>query len=102
RGCSRSQREEGQGGRKRRDPVVNDVAFSPDGRLLGAAGSDGTARLWVVQTGALACQVGGHAGQVRSIAFSPNGRLFATAGSDVARLWDVATGELLRAVQPGH
>ncbi len=39
----------------------------------------------------------GHTARVRKAAFSPNGRQLATASDDrTARLWDVATGELLR------
>ena len=44
----------------------------------------------------------GHQGAVRHAAFSPDGKLVVTASDDkTARLWEVATGQMLRAL-PGH
>jgi WD40 repeat protein len=70
---------------------IDEVAFSPDGRLLATMGNQ--VRLWNVQSGA---QVAG----VLSLppgdaqgggAFSPDGRLLVTAGDAGVRLWNVAT-----------
>ncbi len=88
--------------RKRRDPGINGVALSTDGRLLATAGADGMVRLWDLIAGTQAMCLARHAGPVRSVAFSPDGRLLATAGgTDAARLWDVTSGDLVRIVTPG-
>ena len=44
----------------------------------------------------------GHTDRVRGVAYSPNGKTLASAGGDkTVKLWDVATGKLLRTLQ-GH
>ena len=81
---------------------VDGVAFSPDGRLLATASTDGTARLWDPATGEHRRTLTGHTSYVSGVAFSPDGRLLATASSDgTARLWDPATGEHRRTLT-GH
>lgn len=68
-------------------------AFSPDGRWLGTASEDGTARLRSLPDCALT-QVLGHQHQIMGLAFSPDSLLVATGSRDLtARVWDASTGE---------
>ena len=73
------------------------IAFSPDGtRLAAAGGSEPTVRIWDAETGMLIRSLEGHSGRVTGVMFSPDGRLIASSGTDqTARLWDAATGEEL-------
>src|SRR5262249_42779358 len=48
--------------------VGGNVAFSPDGSYVLAGGSDGTARMWNVQTGAPVRSFVGHTGDLSSVA----------------------------------
>jgi WD40 repeat protein len=94
------------------------LAFSPDGRILAAAGNgtgpvaDGPVaiQLWDVATGKERATLEGHTGNVRSLAFSPDGKTLASGGGYQGlapkehgdlKLWEVATGKE-RASLTGH
>jgi WD40 repeat protein len=77
-----------------------DLAFSPDGSLIAAAGLDTTVKIWNPRTGDLRHTLSGHGGPVRQVVFSPDGALLATASNDLAvRLWEPDSGELLRVLK---
>ncbi|MDB5314023.1 MAG: hypothetical protein JWO38_8225 [Gemmataceae bacterium] len=68
------------------------VAFSPDGRLVGAGGEDYSVRVWEVAGGGLRARLRGHDGPATALAFTPDGRCLLSGSSDTSVLvWDVAT-----------
>jgi len=70
------------------------LAFHPDGRRVGVAGSGGVARI-VPLDGGPVIELVGHAGNadVNTLRFSPDGKLAITASDDgTVRTWDVDTG----------
>ena len=65
------------------DSDFSDIAFSPNGRYLAAASTNGNLNLWNVATGKLLDRHPGTSGQnLIGVTFSPNGDLVAT--SDIA------------------
>ena len=78
------------------------VAFSADGRMLGAASLDDTVRLWDIATGEelLVLEGHGHSYAEMEIAIGPNGDTVATGSRGGAiRLWDTATGRVLHVLE---
>jgi WD40 repeat protein len=75
---------------------VNNVVFSPDGRLLASASSDCTVRLWDVverQPASPTHVLEGHTNTVWSVSFSPDGRQLASSSLDrTVRLWSMPEG----------
>lgn len=71
-----------------------DIAFSPDGKVVAAAGGEGMVRVWNVVDGKELCPVrAGHEAGVAAVAVSADGKLIASAAEDgTVRLWDAATG----------
>jgi WD domain, G-beta repeat len=70
---------------------VTALAFSPDGRMVVAAGSGGDLQLNDLIAGREYTIAQGHGDGIWSAAFSPDGQSLATGGNDhCIRLWDVA------------
>jgi WD40 repeat protein len=69
---------------------VPSVAYSPDGKVLVAAGSDGSLRFCELAAGGRTATIRSVKGSVRSATFSRDGRTLAFGGNDhCVRLWDV-------------
>lgn len=81
--------------------AVQIVDFSPDARKIASASYDGSAKIWLTESGRLVQDLP-HPTLVTALAFSPDGHSLATGALDGAvRLWSVSTGDLLE-TRPGH
>jgi WD40 repeat protein len=70
---------------------IRSIAYSPDSKLLAAAGNDGVVTLLDGLTGEPRAGLNGHKGPVRSVVWSRKGDVLVSAGDDqTIRVWDVA------------
>ncbi|WP_435972846.1 protein kinase domain-containing protein [Streptomyces sp. Qhu_M48] len=85
------------------DRHLNSVDVSEDGRIAVTAGSDRTARLWDLESGACVRVLDGHSHHnVQSVRLSADGRYVLSGCQDgTVRLWRADDGECLR-VMDGH
>ncbi|MCA9074412.1 MAG: caspase family protein [Planctomycetaceae bacterium] len=82
--------------------AVQDLAFSSDGSRLASGSSDGTVRIWNLESGESEHTFEGHKKDVYGVVFSPDGELLATGSYDgTGAVWSVRTGER-QAVLSGH
>jgi WD40 repeat protein len=74
------------------------AAFSANGRRVVTTSTDGTARVWDVETGKMVGTPLQHQKTVRSAKFNADSRRIVTASFDgTARVWDVETGRAVSA-----
>lgn len=80
---------------------IESVIFSPDGKTLASGDMGGTIKLRDAKTG-VPFWTGQHNGRVYALAFSPDGKFLVSGVVDRGhadnplKLWDAATGKLLR------
>src|SRR5471030_627071 len=87
--------------RANHDHLINQCAFSADGRWLVSASSDHTARLWEVPALRLHAVLAGHEDDVDMAVFAPDDSLIATCALDrCVRIFD-RTGRCLQTMR-GH
>lgn len=81
---------------------IQALVFSPDGKWLATAGSNGLLKLWDGRTGQLKARLAGHYGSIFGLDFAADSQHFVSAGTDrTVRLWNVGV-ERAVAVLYGH
>lgn len=70
--------------------AVTQLAFSPDGKMLAAAGEETKVRIFDLAAGAQLAELKDHSASISSLSWSTHNRHLATACSDgTLRLWDI-------------
>ncbi|MDJ0774258.1 MAG: caspase family protein [Mastigocoleus sp. MO_167.B18] len=81
--------------------AVNTVSFSPNGKILASASSEGKIKLWNLRKGTLLETLKGHDKSIWTINFSPDGQIIASASEDrTVKLWNI-NGRELKTIE-GH
>jgi WD40 repeat protein len=80
--------------------AVNQLEITGDGKFIVSASEDKTIKIWDLPTGQLRQTLEGHTSGVKVVSVSPNNRILASGGNDQIIVWNVATGQRVRAL-PG-
>lgn len=70
--------------------AVHGIAFSPDGKQLASASSDGTIRLWNLKSSETSLVLSGHDAVTEIPIFSMNGKFLVSVGWEDIKVWDFA------------
>lgn len=82
--------------------TVNEVQYSPDGRIIATGSDDQDIRLWDAISGKLQRILTGHTSRITRLAFSGDGKLLISGADDnTIRVWNVAEGSLKETRQLG-
>ena len=81
--------------------AITTVGFSSDGKRLVTTSADKTARVWDLENAGAAIRPLEKSGFSQVARFSPDGQLIAAAAGNSVRLWDAATGQLVRELPAG-
>lgn len=84
--------------------VIHSLEFSPDQKLLAAAGGppaqQGEIKIWEVATGNLVRTITGHNDYIYSISWSPDGKNIASASYDkLVKIWDTSNGSEVKTLK---
>jgi WD domain, G-beta repeat len=84
------------------DCQIHRIVFSPDGRYLWGASFDFDVYCWDLQTDEIVHVLVGHRSRPYNIAFTPDGQRVVTTSLDSVRVWSIRTGICLRAMYPEY
>lgn len=84
------------------DTWVWPMLFNADGTLLAAGSRNDVVRVYDVESGEVRWELGGHTAPVWTASFDADGRYLATGDDSRARVWDMATGQLLHELDAGR
>lgn len=73
-------------------PTFTGVAYSPNGKMIAAGGTDRIVRVWDADSFDTIHQLVGHKSTILCVAFSPDSKSLASGSNDnTARIWDIDT-----------
>jgi len=82
------------------DDVIS-ACFSPDGQLIVTGSKDNSIKLWDATTGECKHTMTEHGKSIYSVLFSPDGAMVVAADKEYVKIYNVATGDLIRSFY-GH